>query len=57
MTKCNVKGDKPRENYQPTLQFLPYSISQLIVLVLQPSSLLFWFSLSSLISVHLGSKK
>ncbi len=52
MTTCNVKGvthrDKPTENYQVSSAFQCFSIFQLNVLVLQPATSQFGFSLTVL---------
>ncbi len=52
ITKCNVKGithnDKPMENYHYLELF---RVFQLIVLVLQPAHLLFWFTLTTLVGL------
>ncbi len=59
MSMCIVNAvthsDKPAENYDPTLQFPSALWSVLasfcIVLVLWPTTLLLWFSLTALISL------
>lgn len=51
-------SNKSKENYHPTLQFLSVVKGvQLIVLVLQPTALLFCFSLIALISVASSSSR
>ena len=56
MTMCNVRGaphsDEPTLYYHPTLQYC----SHFIVLVLWPATLLFRFSLTSLITIQHHAK-
>ncbi len=61
MAMCNVKGvarsDEPAENHHLTAVYLSFakdfSLLQLIILVSWPTALLFWFGLTTLISVRL----
>ncbi len=58
MTMCNVeevaRSDKPKENHNltafPSSYMKHLNIFQVIVLVFQPTTLIFWFFLTTLIN-------